>query len=119
MVGMIRFIPLLILSIPAAPAGADAKPRGAQCVVKSSGAQPYRGPCRFVAEEKGSFTVRPAGRRAFPGGVSAISVSIVSPGLAEVRGVTREGINSRWGEARRSRRDRACWTGADFSVCAY
>jgi hypothetical protein len=46
-------------------------------------------------------------------------VQIVQPGVAEVRGLTRAGINSRWGSAQRSKRDRACWRGSDFWVCAY
>jgi hypothetical protein len=33
--------------------------------------------------------------------------------------LTDEGINSRWGRAIRSRRDRACWVGEDFTICAY
>ncbi|WP_107670602.1 hypothetical protein [Cyanothece sp. BG0011] len=49
----------------------------------------------------------------------SISVSIVQPGIAEVRGLTTAGINSRWGEARRSKSDQACWVGNDFTICAY
>ena len=107
-------VPLIFVAAPA-----EAKPRTATCSIKSAGAPAYRGPCRFVPEEKGSFSVEPVGRRAFAGGVTSIGVWIVSPGVAEVRGLTREGINSRWGEARRSKRDRACWAGSDFSVCVY
>jgi len=51
--------------------------------------------------------------------VDEISVFIVRPGIAEVRGLTAQGINARWGEARRSARDRACWVGADFSICVH
>ena len=98
---------------------AEANPREARCLLKAAGAPDYRGPCRFSPEEKGSFTIEPAGRRAFANGVTSISASMISPGLAEVRGLTREGINSRWGEARRSKRDRACWLGSDFSICVY
>ncbi|ACB51659.1 unknown [Crocosphaera subtropica ATCC 51142] len=49
----------------------------------------------------------------------SISVYIVQPGIAEVRGLTTAGINSRWGEAKRSNSDRACWVGEDFTICAY
>jgi hypothetical protein len=111
---------LAALAVLIVPGGAaEAKPREARCLVKAAGAPDYRGPCRFGPEERGSFTIEPAGRRAFGNAVSSISVSIVSPGLAEVRGLTAEGINSRWGEARRSKRDRACWLGSDFSICVY
>ena len=114
-------IPLLapaLLAIIVSAAPVEAKPRRAQCTVKSQGAAEYHGPCNFIPEEKGSFTIEPVGRRSFPNGITSIGVWMVSPGVAEVRGLTRDGINSRWGEARRSRRDRACWAGSDFSVCA-
>jgi hypothetical protein len=97
---------------------AEAKPRIAQCVVKSSGSSDFRGPCRFHLGEKGSFTIEPVRKRSF-GDASSISVYLVGRGEAEVRGITRDGINSRWGMATRSRRDRACWQGSDFSVCVY
>ena len=106
---------LALLVLPASLA--EAKPRDAKCLIKTAGAGDYRGPCRFSPEEKGSFSVEPLGRRSFQNGVTSIGVWIVSPGLAEVRGLTRDGTNSRWGEARRSKRDRACWAGSDFSIC--
>jgi hypothetical protein len=106
------------LAALALPAAADAQGRRARCVV-SSGGETYRGACSFVAERGGSFTVSPIGRRFLVGEVSDVSVAIVRRGVAEVRGLTSGGINSRWGEARRSSRDRACWVGSDFSVCAY
>ena len=102
----------------AIPAGAEAKPRRARCVVTSEGAT-HNGPCTFTPEAGGSFSVAPVGRRFLVGRVSSVSVSFVRPGAAEVRGLTADGINSRWGEARRSPRDRACWVGSGFSVCAY
>ena len=103
----------------ALPAAATQE-RSARCVVRS-GAQVYRGPCKFLPEDgKGSFSLGPENRsRRFFGGVTSLSVTILSPGVADVRGGTADGINSRWGEARRSPRDRACWVGAGFSVCAY
>jgi hypothetical protein len=107
-------IPLLL-----AGAAADAKPRQARCVVQGNGVAPYRGPCRFLPDEKGSFAIEPVGRRAFPGGISVISLWVVERGVGEVRGLTSDGINSRWGTAHRSRRHRACWIGSDFSLCVY
>ena len=102
------------LFLAAAPAAA----RPARCVIQSAGEPTWRGACNFIPDGGGSFAVDPAHGR-FPGGISDISVSLVSPGVAEVRGLTRDGINSRWGEARRSRRDPACWVGEDFGVCVY
>jgi hypothetical protein len=77
-------------------------------------------PCGFLAEGKsGSFALRARGGEGelFPG-ILDVSVTVVSPGVAEVRGLTAAGINSRLGEARRSKKDRACWTGVDFEICA-
>ena len=51
--------------------------------------------------------------------ITDISVTIVATGVAEVRGLTTDGINSRWGSAVRSKVDSACWTGSDFEICAY
>jgi hypothetical protein len=102
----------------ALPADAEGKPRRARCVVTSQGAT-YDGACTFTPEAGGSFSVAPVGRRFLVARVSSVSVSIIRPGAADVRGLTGDGINSRWGEARRSPRDRACWVGSGFSVCAY
>jgi hypothetical protein len=100
-----------------AAATADAK--GARCAITADDGGSYRGPCSFAAEGKGSFTVTPSKSRFLMGEITALSVAIVGPGLAEVRGLTRDGINSRWGEARRSRRDKACWDGETFRICVY
>lgn len=106
---------LFPLILAATPAGA----KSARCAISAEDGTLYRGPCDFAAEAKGSFTVTPPKGRFLTGNVTALSVAIVEPGLADVRGLTSEGINSRWGEARRSRRDRACWDGAAFRVCVY
>ena len=98
------------------PAAAEA--RSARCVVQSAGAPIWRGPCDFVPDRDGSFGIQPL-RGRFPGGISDISVGIIAPGVAEVRGLTPAGVNSRWGEARRSRRDKACWAGEGFRICVY
>ena len=101
-----------------AVSAAEAKPRPARCVIDAAGAPRWSGPCRFEAERGGSFTITPA-RGRFQNGVTSISLAIHHAGMGEVRGLTAAGVNSRWGEARRSPRDRACWIGADFSLCVY
>jgi hypothetical protein len=94
--------------------------REVRCTLYEYRAIAYDGPCNFEPDGRdGSFTL--SSRRA--GGsltkdIVMVSVSVIAPGVAEVRGLTRAGINSRWGEANRSRQDGACWTGADFQVCA-
>ena len=109
---------ILALAPLALFAATAAEARPARCVVTAAGSGTWRGPCDFQAERGGSFSISPY-RGRFPGGVSDISVSMIGPGVADVRGLTAGGINSRWGTARRSRRDGACWIGTDFSVCAY
>jgi hypothetical protein len=109
---------VLALAFLALSSAAHARPRTARCVISSEEA-PYRGPCRFIPEAGGSFTIEPLRRRLFFGEISSISVTMAGRGEAEVSGLTTSGINSRWGPARRSRRDPACWEGQDFSVCAY
>jgi hypothetical protein len=99
-------------------AAAEAKPRSARCVIDAAGAPRWSGACGFEAERGGSFTITPS-RGSFQNGVASISLAIVRPGVGDVRGLTSAGVNSRWGEALRSPRDRACWIGADFSLCVY
>jgi hypothetical protein len=110
---LLPFALLAALAALALPAAAEA--RTARCVVQSAGAPIWRGGCDFVPDRGDSFGIQPL-RGSFPGG---ISVAIVAPGVAEVRGLTPAGINSRWGEAHRSSRDKACWAGEDFSICVY
>jgi len=106
-----------IAAVAATPASAQG--RTARCVVSSNGSPTYRGPCRFIPDGGGRFTVTPPRGREFPSGQTGISVSLTETGVAEVYGLTPRGPASRWGTAVRSRRDRACWNGPDFSVCAY
>jgi hypothetical protein len=78
------------------------------------------GPCSFLAEDRdGSFSLAALdGKSPLYPGILVVSVAVVAPGQADVRGLTAGGINSRWGEARRSKADPACWIGSDFEVCA-
>ena len=90
----------------------------ARCDIRSADAQ-YVGPCEFNSGKGGSFTVRrDGGTVPLLGPITDVSVTLFNSG-AEVRGMTTDGTNSRWGTAERSAEDPACWTGADFEVCAY
>ncbi len=95
-----------------------AKAADAFCVVKGvSNEIRFRGNCIFTLGENGSFSIKaPSG---LIDGRLMINVYVIEPGIAEVRGLTTDGINSRWGEARRSTSDTACWLGSDFTICAY
>ncbi len=50
---------------------------------------------------------------------SNLNISIIEKGFAKVSGLTTDGINSRWGEAKRSSQDNACWVSVDFKVCTW
>ncbi len=94
--------------------------RNAKCLITSGNTVQFRGTCDFRAEANGSFSLagaKSSGR--FLKDVILVSVTVMAPRRADVRGLTRMGINSRWGAARRSREDRACWIGSGFKVCAW
>ena len=90
----------------------------AECKI-TEGREVLRGPCLFESFEDGSFYVVTDEILGLSDVISSISVTVMEQGFAEVRGLTKDGINSRWGPAQRSTTDTACWTGADFEVCAY
>ncbi len=91
----------------------------ASCLIKSSGTTLFRGVCNFQSESNGSFSLDAGKSGRFLKNIDVVTVYIRSRGKAEVRGLTKAGINSRWGSARRSRKDRACWLGSDFKICAW
>lgn len=110
----------LVSAALAAACMAQGKARLVDCRVESDGKVQVSGKCRFIPDEGGSFTLEHADpkRTVFFGEIMSVTVSVVSAGVAEVRGLTRQGVNSRWGEARRMTNDRACWQGSDFKICA-
>ena len=116
----LRLAAAAIALAPAAPSLAEGPGRLVDCRVESEGKVQVSGKCRFTPDSGGSFTLEHADpkRSVFFGEIMSVTVSIVSPGVAEVRGLTRQGVNSRWGEARRMANDRACWQGSDFKICA-
>ena len=95
--------------------------RTVKCRIESAGNPPVNGQCLFKSEAGGSFSLENTDvRRSLVGpSILNVMVTVTKPGVAEVRGVTKAGINSRWGEAKRSRQDPACWQGADFKICAW
>ena len=111
-------LPLIALATLACAMPAAASAKVARCVITSSG-EHYTGPCTFVVERGGTFTLGPVKPRRLILGATDVSVAMKGDGTADVRGLTTDGINSEWGEARRSRRDRACWVGSDFRICVY
>ncbi|PHR18379.1 MAG: hypothetical protein COA41_09870 [Sphingopyxis sp.] len=102
------------------PAVAAKRPgtKSAKCMI-TTGGEVLKGPCLFESGPNGSFSVETDAIPGLKNQISSISVWMIEKGTAEVRGLTKDGINSRWGEAQRSETDKACWTGSDFEVCAY
>ena len=94
--------------------------RKVKCQIDSNGEPSYKGSCLFLPDTNGSFALENLAKyKPLTGTVSMISVTVIEKGVAEVRGLTADGINSRWGEAKRSAKDQACWEGEDFKVCAW
>ncbi len=93
--------------------------RPVKCLIETPG-EVFQGQCDFDPGQRGSFSLSATpGSGRFLSTASVVSVGIYAPGRADVRGLTRDGISSRWGEAVRSTRERACWRGADFRICAW
>ena len=113
------FVASIALALVAGPPS-EGWAKMAHCQVNSAGSPPFRGQCQFESSPDGSFGLSSVdASKPFLGDIELVGVVIISPGVAEVRGLTRWGINSRWGEAHRSVRDPACWAGVDFRMCAY
>jgi hypothetical protein len=88
------------------------------CEIYSGGKVAFKGKCLYLPEAGGSFSLSNFNEKPLFEAVEIVSVTIVEKGVAEVRGLTSNGNNSRWGEATRSQKDKACWVGADFKICA-
>jgi hypothetical protein len=93
--------------------------KSAMCTIESNGVVEFEGYCEFESERGGSFSIADYDpNKPLFGTIMSVSLYVVEKGIGEVRGLTRDGINSRWGEAQRSRHDPACWIGSDFKICA-
>ena len=88
-----------------------------RCSVSSTDGY-YNGPCHFLSEPGGGVSLaRPDGGDLSPG-MSLISLAKTGDTTGEVRGLTTDGISSRWSEAERSTADPACWGNSEFEICA-
>jgi hypothetical protein len=109
---------MIFLSLLLAAQTAVAAERIVSCEINSNGKTVFNGKCKFIPDQGGSFSLSGVTGKPLFGNVTDVSVYIIEKGVAEVRGLTSDGINSRWGEAKRSAKDKACWEGSDFRVCA-
>jgi hypothetical protein len=121
--GLVAAFALYTLAFPiAGAAGVQTRGRVVECHVESAGKIEMNGKCLFTREKGGSFGLENVDRdKPLFGEILVLSVSIESSGIAEVRGLTKRGNNSRWGEARRSKSDSACWEDSkfnEFKICA-
>ena len=120
-----RSLFVLAALLVVAPLSAEAKGKMVDCAITSlpGNEVQFKGKCRFVPEAGGSFTLMDAaGKDRFYGEIGMVSVTLTGKDMAEVSGLVLGaggGHNSRWGEARRSAADRACWDGTDFRICAW
>lgn len=120
---LIVFACVFLFVSPEASAQAGAKI--VQCDILSLPGQSvqFSGKCVFQPEGGGSFSLSAIDRQStLYGDMAVVNVVVVEKGLAEVSGLvidkTGGGHTSRWGQARRSIQDKACWDGADFRICA-
>ena len=90
-----------------------------KCEINSSG-QKYKGDCIFKPQNGGTFSLtntspgKPIGNT----DIHSVTVFISGKDVAQVSGEMGGSI-SRWGEAKRSPKEKACWIGDDFRVCAW
>lgn len=89
----------------------------ARCKVYDPGGD-YEGPCKFTQWEGGSFMVSREGNAEFFNGITEVMVEVDAPGIAG-GSIRQGGENNFLGTMERHSDDRACWSSADFTVCAY
>lgn len=115
-----RFVFAPMLVFVSAHSTASASAANARCIIsQKDSVSEYAGPCEFWEGQHGSFHVAPQPLSRDMLGTMGISVYIVHPGEAQVRGLSRDGVNSFWGVAIRSKREPACWVSVDFTLCVY
>ena len=103
-----------ILFFVAATSAVSAKT--ATCEIYESGKKSFSGKCDFQPLGGGSFYLMNLDtNKALYRNVMDVTVNVVETGFAEVTGLTRNHISSRWGKAKR---EGACWVGNDFKICA-
>lgn len=89
------------------------------CQIGASNNPTYQGKCKFYRFKGGSFSLEPIGKKTFDGETTAISVTVMGKDKADVRGLTTGGINARWGEMMRSKKQPACWGDESSKICAW
>ena len=113
---MKRFVLSIMLGLAFSANSAE---RIVKCEIVSP-PQKFKGDCRFLAEKGGTFSLlSTTGANFGRTDIQAVTVAIIGKDLAHVRGSQGGAINSAWGEAKRSPKEKACWIGDDFRICAW
>ena len=98
--------------------GAIAADKIVTCEITSNNERVYKGKCVFIPDQGGSFALSGMQGKPLYDSITIVSVTLLEKGIADVRGLTTDGVNSRWGDAKRSTKDKSCWVGSDFKICA-
>ena len=107
---------------PAVVVGADeaGSDQLAQCEVSRNGADLLNGLCRFRQfGGNGSFSLYPRDTKQSIQGLTSLTLTANSPGIAEVKGLVRNGTSETWGKATQEPLEKACWKGNIFRLCIY
>jgi hypothetical protein len=102
---------------PVATAEPAAARAGVHCVVDSGGETVHDGPCTRRVDPEATVLSLPS--EASFNGANPLTIASVGDGRFDVRGLTSDGTNSRWGDAAVSPSDADCWVGTGFQICAY
>ncbi len=107
----------LCLALCCGQAFAGTQTRPVTCVITSGGHTYAPSGCRITQETEEHtrwYVIETADASPLLEEILSVSLVEMSPETAEVSGLTKSGINSRWG---RARRDGDCWSGEDFRIC--
>jgi hypothetical protein len=89
----------------------------AECEIMMGNQIVFNDKCVFISTQDGSFSLSNL-KKDDPlfDNILVVTVNIERKSVADIHGLTKDGVNSRWGEAERSNEDKSCWVGSDFKV---
>lgn len=100
------------------PTLVQAKAKEATCQIDEGGQTLYKGKCNFEPQGGGSFYIsHPSFVKKV--GVESLMVIVEGKDQAVVQASKIGGGGSMWGEAVRSQKQKACWIGNNFKICAW
>ena len=97
---------------------AFAASKTATCQIDDNGSTIFKGKCIFTPQGNGSFYLSGKNLSATLG-VEGLMVDVEQTNVANVQATLLRGGSSTWGQAIRSKNQKACWEGRDFKVCAW